>query len=100
LIPPELVFKDSETNVTLGSGSSEDVPVDSKSTHEKDSKKQGSSVLKPILLGATATVIVLLIGYYILFIELPHRKRRRRYHENHKRRMDSMRRNYREDYIE
>ncbi|ABX44276.1 D-alanyl-D-alanine carboxypeptidase family protein [Lachnoclostridium phytofermentans] len=102
LIPPELIFKDSETNVTLGSESSdkEDIPVTSKTTKEKDSKKQGSSLVKPALLGIIATVIVLLVGYYILFIELPHRKRRRRYHENHKRRMDSMHRNYREDYIE
>ncbi len=101
LIPPELIFTDSESNVLDPETSDkEDIQVSIDSTKDKETKKEGSSLVKPILLGVTATAIVLVVGYYILFIELPHRKRRRRYHENHKRRMDSMRRNYRDDFIE
>lgn len=98
LIPPELVFTDSGAGITITpeNTETEDIPVSTDSSKEKEPKEK-SKVLKPVLLGISAAAIVLVIGYYILFIELPHRKRRRRYHENHKRRMDTIRRNYHDE---
>lgn len=51
--------------------------------------------LKPVFLGIVACAIILVVGWYILFVELPHRRRRKAYRANHRRRMDTLK--YRDD---
>ena len=103
LIPPDLVFVDDTliqdgenstvTDGKLPEGSKEEsISVEATAATKK-------SKLKPIIIGACVSAIVLVIGYYVLFIELPHRKRRKTYRRNHKRRMDSIRSMKRDDYI-
>ena len=102
LIPPDLVFADGETSVPATSNSSTTAPETS--SGDVDSAKNPSIVkkpskLKPILIGVSVTVIIMVVGYYILFIELPHRKRRNVYRRNHKKRMDSIRSSKHDDFL-
>ena len=90
LIPPDLVFNDE-----LQDNSALDVPdisgESAKDAVTANSETTKQSLVKPILIGISVTSIIIIIGYYILFIEIPHRKRRKAYRKNHKRRMDSIR---------
>lgn len=104
LLPPDLVLSGNIPSNNVDDPTKE---VISTTTNEQtSSNKPGSSKekqktnLKPFLLGITATIIVLLIGWYILFIELPHRKRRKAYRANRKRRMDSLRSHGKDDFID
>lgn len=45
----------------------------------------------PIILGIIVAVIVILIGLYVIFVEIPHKKRRRAYKIRHKERLESIR---------
>lgn len=62
-----------------------------------DKKKEKSSVL-PLILGIIAAIIVILIGLYIIFIEVPHRRKRKLYKERHRQRMESI--SSRDNFIE
>lgn len=103
LIPPDIVFSDAqETSATVGSkdnhqaskpSSSDDVSAKNPSLAKKP------SIIKPILIGISVTAVILVIGYYILFIELPHRKRKKAYHRNHQKRMDSLRSSKHDDFL-
>lgn len=48
--------------------------------------------LRPVIIGVVVGIVVLLIGLYIIFIELPHRRRRKAYFERRRRRMEAYRR--------
>ena len=78
LIPPNLSFGES-TNPSV---TQEPTKISSNSDNSK------ISVL-PIILGIFVAVFIILAGLYIIFIEIPHRKRRKLYKERHKRRMES-----------
>lgn len=56
---------------------------------EKGAKK--SADLRPLIIGIAAAIVVLVIGLYIIFIELPHRRRRKAYFERRRRRMEAYR---------
>ena len=96
LIPPDLVFTDTSQE---NQGES---TVDESLTGEDAISVEGTlatkkSKVKPIIIGVCVSAIILVIGYYILFIEIPYRKRRKAYRRNHKRRMDMIRK--RDDFI-
>jgi D-alanyl-D-alanine carboxypeptidase len=96
LIPPDMLFSD-ETNPANGTSS---VPVNGTTTVEKPTTvTKETSKIKPILIGVSVTVIILVVGYYILFVEVPHRKRRTAYRKNHKKRMDSIRSSKNDDFL-
>ena len=93
LLSPEEVFSEakSESAPTMipSSGSSEDntesVPATS------DSVASTKTKVKLTLLIIFVTIILLLVILYVMFIELPHRRKRRAYFENHRRRISDMR---------
>ncbi len=100
LIPPDLVFTDdptnssaTDTNSLVGDSTNEQSIAVKGPTTEKTSK------VKPILIGICITIIILVVGYYLLFIEIPHRKRRSKYRKNHQRRMDFIRSNNNDTYL-
>ncbi|MDD5934754.1 MAG: D-alanyl-D-alanine carboxypeptidase [Clostridiales bacterium] len=98
LIPPELVFNDDPSINTETENGNELDSSNSKNEKEPAIAVEGlnakkASKVKPIIIGVCIGAIVLVIGYYLLFIEIPHRKRRSRYRKNHQRRMDSIRSN-------
>lgn len=80
LIPPNLSLEEPSEQTT-----SSDHLLDT-SKGKEESKKID---MLPIILGICAAVLVILVGLYIIFIEIPHRKRRKLYKERHKRRMES-----------
>lgn len=103
LIPPDLVFLDNTSSDNEGN------TVGTEDGNTNDQKEEAISVegtsatkkskVKPIIIGVCVSALILVIGYYILFIEIPHRKRRKVYRHNHKRRMDSIRSNRRDDFV-
>lgn len=97
LVSPEVVIAARETNENTTSDSKE---VINTSNNKNETAKTKSSKTKPILLGIVAGGIVLVIGWYILFVEFPHRKRRRTYLANRKKRMDSLRHLTRDDHLD
>ncbi len=99
LIPPDLIFTDDAVPANGSSVDSTSVTNDDSVTPKNPTVTKESSKIKPILIGVSVTVIILVIGYYILFIELPHRKRRNAYYKNHKKRMDSIRSSKHDDFL-
>lgn len=86
MIPPDIVFQE-ENGVY--------VPIDSKSDDvsddsdlEDDTKTEKQSWL-PVIFGAAAAIIVVLIGLYVIRIELPHRRKRKAYKRRHDARLRS-----------
>jgi D-alanyl-D-alanine carboxypeptidase len=101
LIPPDLIFADATNQETVPAkgNSSSTIPSDNNVVPvENSSVVKETSKLKPILIGIFVTVIIVAIGYYILFIELPHRKRKKVYRKNHQKRMDSIRTTKHDDF--
>lgn len=92
LIPPDITFEDVPPDKTISAAPDETittVPAPSDEASKDLKGKKGFPVL-PVILGVLAGIIVILAGLYIIFIEIPHRKRRKLYKERHKRRMDSL----------
>ena len=48
--------------------------------------------LRPVIIGVIVGLAVLLIGLYLIFVEFPHRKRRKAYMERRRKRMEAYRR--------
>lgn len=102
LIPPDLVFANdpaisdnviSDDEIATNT-SKQDKPVVTDSDTTKSSSKA-----RPIIVGVCVCLVILTVGYYILFIEIPHRKRRKAYRRNHQIRMNSIRRNNSDDLL-
>lgn len=79
LIPPELVFKADESGsyVPINSSSSDTIEA----SDPDGTKKEQSSL--PAILGIAAALVVLLGGYYYIFVELPHKRKRKEYRRRH-----------------
>lgn len=98
LLPPDYVLTGSsasipttEENVSVGTDDTnlnDSTPTLNSDTEEEN--KSSSVNIKPILLGITAAAIIIVLGWYVLFVELPHRRRRKAYRANHKRRMENI----------
>lgn len=67
-------------------------------TVSSDSVTSKKTKIKLTLLLIFVTITALLIILYLMFIELPHRKKRRTYFENHRRRMSDMRKSIKDDF--
>jgi len=102
LLPPDLILSGELNGVNDENATEEVISSNSENTPTSSTAKEEQNTLKikPILLSLIAAAIVLLVGWYILFVELPHRKRRRAYRANHKRRMDMMRNNIKDDFLD
>lgn len=99
LIPPDLVFKEENgvyTPITSDSGT--DSAPDSNET-ETDSSQKPASHWLPVILGISAAVLVLLAGIYLVFVEFPHRKKRKEYKRRHDARLRSYNQKQRDDFL-
>lgn len=103
LIPPDLVFADGSSTDSTSTNS--DSLVGNTTDHNEQSipvnrpYTEKTSKVKPILIGVCISIIILVVGYYLLFIEIPHRRRRSKYRKNHQRRMDYIRSNGKDIYL-
>lgn len=59
-------------------------------TPQEEVKKPAD--LRPVIIGVIVGLAVLLIGLYLIFVEFPHRKRRKAYMERRRKRMEAFRR--------
>lgn len=82
MVPPDIVFQeDNGTYVPIHPGTQGENPNETVSEAEEKGKKPR---WLPIVLGVLAAVIVLLIGWYIIRIEMPHYRKKRAYKRRHK----------------
>ncbi|MDE7326204.1 MAG: D-alanyl-D-alanine carboxypeptidase [Lachnospiraceae bacterium] len=83
MIPPDIVFKEENGSYT---------PITPEPGEDKENlsgeDKEGFHWL-PVILGVTATIIILAIGWYLIRIELPHRRRHQIYKKKHEARLKS-----------
>lgn len=91
LIPPDIVFangvpESSDTSDTHVKDSSEELNLSKDS--EKESLFSGKNLF-PLIAGIVVTLLILMISGYILFIELPHRRKRKAYKRRHNARINS-----------
>ncbi len=90
LISPEDVIASRADKENSNDEAKEVINTPDQKITEIESLNTKTSKIKPILIGVFAGAIVLIIGWYILFIEFPHRKRRRTYLANRKKRMAAL----------
>lgn len=99
LIPPDLVFTNAqETSAPVGNDNNQIQQPTNHNAVVKNGAKE-TSKLKPILIGVLVAVIILVVGYYLLYIEIPHRKRKKVYRRNHQRRMNYIRSSKHDDFL-
>lgn len=84
MIPPDIVFKE-ENGMYNPVTQIPNEDEENDKTEEKDKKFQ----LLPVILGVAATVIILFVGWYIIRIELPHRRKKQAYKKRHEARLRS-----------
>lgn len=86
MIPPDIVFEE-ENGVYVPIGSkTEDTSDDPGSEESSENQKQS---WLPVIFGIIAAIVVVLIGLYIIRIELPHRRKRKAYKRRHEARLQS-----------
>lgn len=86
MIPPDIVFEE-ENGVYVPIGSSEEPAPDASGADE--GSESGKKSWLPVIFGVIAAVVVVLIGLYIIRIELPHRRKRKAYKRRHEARLQS-----------
>lgn len=87
MIPPDIVFKeDNGTYIPINPDTGNNAHSEAApSTEEKTEKPHWL----PLALGAAAAIAVLLTGWYIIRIEIPHHRKRRAYKRKHDARLQS-----------
>lgn len=87
MIPPDIVFQeDNGSFVPIGQETQK--PDADEATPDTETDGKGLHWL-PVTLGAVAAVVILLAGWYIVRVELPHRRRKRAYKRRHDARLQS-----------
>jgi D-alanyl-D-alanine carboxypeptidase len=79
-IPPTSMLKSSYTPTPLSTEQTDGL---------KDNEEEKDSTIKPVIIGIIVGVLVLIIGLYIVFIELPFHRRRKNYQQKRARRRGS-----------
>lgn len=90
MIPPDIIFKEEDgTYVPIDPETKEDSKENppEKTGEEKEDGKSRSLI--PLVLAIIAAIIILTAGWYLIRIELPHRKKRRAYRKKHEARLRS-----------
>lgn len=102
LISPEAVIANRTSTVDTNNEAKEVISTSDQTNQVSEAKpsETKNSKIKPILIGVFVGGIVLATGLYIVFIEFPHRRRRRAYLANRKRRMDSLKYRNKDNFLD
>lgn len=90
MIPPDIIFKEEDGAYVPINPETKDDPKENpteKDGEEKEEEKSRSLI--PLILAIIAAIIILIAGWYLIRIELPHRKKRRAYQKKHEARLRS-----------
>ncbi len=94
MIPPDIVFQEEEDGSygPVGSGM-KDGEADQKDpeTINGEGKEKRMPHWLPVVLGIAAALTILFVGWYVIRVEIPHRRKRRAYKRKHDARLMSYR---------
>lgn len=99
LIPPDVVFADGVPESSESNPSGDDSANNQDTAEDSDQKDSASKKsIFPLVVGVVIAILVLAAGAYIVFVEIPHRKRRKAYKRRHNARINSYSSGRHDDY--
>lgn len=88
MIPPDIVFKE-DNGIFVPINQEKEDPATDEEDPVAETENQNGPHWLPVALGAAAAIVILLAGWYIVRIEIPHRRRKRAYKRKHDARLRS-----------